>query len=94
MSAAAEVMPHPVEHHEQDFDLDPTVGVPRVGRSKYVHLRERFHCGVCGSAPILALSDYGYMDFTLSRDEVDDDEPEWVGLCWGCAKPIVEGEGQ
>lgn len=88
---ADECMAAPASYTEVCFDLDPKVGCNHRKRDQYLHSSGMVHrCGVCNSAPISALSDYGYTDFTYCDE--DDGEPEWVGLCWECARPIVYGE--
>lgn len=98
----AHIHPSDMLYDEMDFDLDPTVGLPYEGRASYTlgymaytscapdAESVPYRCVICGTAPMTALSDYGWLDWSQMED--DSDEPEWCGLCWECAKPIIYGE--
>lgn len=73
-------------YSESYFDDWP----PHKGKRATLANKHPYACSQCG-ASITALSDYGYMDFTMHED---DDEPEWVSMCWGCKRPIAYGESE
>lgn len=70
------------EFAETYFDDKP------VKDSKWLHHpHPPSRCLVCCRSPITPMSDYGFMDFQFCDE---DEEPEFVGRCWQCARQDVE----
>ncbi len=81
----SECMDCPVEYFDQDFDCKP-LGVRKLTPDE--RIQNSRSCNLC-RAPIGPDGDFGYFDFSETDD---DDEPEWVPLCFGCYRPIAYAE--
>ncbi len=79
----SECMQCPVEYAEQDFDCNP-IGVANLKTDDRINNSRS--CELC-RAPITPPGDFGFYDW-----DTEDEEPEWVALCWGCARGIVYAE--